>query len=170
MSEAILTMYPDPARVKRISRERREAASIVRQGARLGSKVNRCESALNPVSCDVPKMLSGTSQNGVWVGLRACHSRSEGFGPTGEKPAPNLPSARTQNTISPYLRPNWAGEPQGTLLEVRVWDVGKSERRVVTTRIGVEGNQHHSARKGADFRLVSLRERICRTLIRRTGK
>lgn len=170
MSEAILTMYSDPARVKRISRERREAASIMRQEARLGSKVNICESALNPVSCDVPKMLIGTDQNGVWVSLRACHSRSEDFVPTGEKPAPNLPSSRTQNTISPYLRPNWAGEPQGTLLVVRVWDVGKSECRVVTTRIGIEDNQHHPVRKEADFRLVSLRERVCRTFIRRTGK
>lgn len=138
MSEAILTMYPVPARVKRISREKREAASIMRQGARLGSKVNRCESALNPVSCDVPKMLSGTNQNGVWVGLWTCHFQSEDFGPTGEKPAPNLPVSLMQNTISPYLCPRWAGEPQGTLLEARVWDVGKSECRVVITRIGTE--------------------------------
>lgn len=163
-------MYPDPARVKHVSRETREAASIMRQGARLGSKVNRCESALNPVSCDVPKMLSGTGQNGVWVGLRACHSRSEDIEPTGEKRAPNLPLSITQNTISPYFRPAWAGEPQGTLLEMRVWDVGKSEGRVVMARIGIEDNQHHPTRKGADFRLVSLRERICRTFIRRTGK
>lgn len=170
MSEAILTMYPDPARVKRTSRETREAASIMRQGARLGSKVNRCESALNPVSCNVPKMLSGTNQNGVWVGLRACHSRSEDFGPTGEKPAPNLPLSLMRNTISPYPCPSLASEPQGTPLGMRVWDVGKSECRVVTTRIGIEGNQHHPTRKGADFQLVSLRERICRTFIRRAGK
>jgi hypothetical protein len=170
MSEAILTMYPDPARVKRIPREKREAASIMRQGARLGSKANRCESALNPVSCDVPKMLLGTGQNGMWVSLWTCHFQSEDFAPTGEKPAPNLPSSLMWNTISPYLCPRWAGRPQGRLLGVRVWEVGESECRIVMTRIGIEGSQHHPARKGADFRLVSLRERICGTFIKRTGK
>lgn len=170
MSEAILTMYPDPVRVKRASRETCEAASIMRQGARLGSKVNRCESALNPVSCDVPKMLSGTGQNGMWVRLRACHSRSEDIEPTGEKPAPNLPLSLTQNTVSPNPCPCWASEPQGTPLGMRVWDVGKSECRAVIARIGIEGNQHHPARKRADFRLVSLRERTCGTFLRRTSK
>lgn len=105
MSEAILTMYSDPTRVKQNLRGRREAASITRQEARLGSKVNVCESALNLVSCKVPKMLSGTDQNGTWGGLRACHSRSEDFEPTGEKPAPNLPSLLTWNTVSPYPCP-----------------------------------------------------------------
>lgn len=105
MSEAILTMYSDPERVKRNPRGRREAVSIMRQEARLGSMVNICESALNLVSCIVPKMLLGTDQNGTWVGLRICHFRSEDFEPTGEKPAPNLPSSLTWNTVSPYLRP-----------------------------------------------------------------
>ena len=105
MSEAILTMYSDPERAKRNLRGRREAASIMRQEARLGSKVNVCESALNLVSCIVPKMLSGTDQNGAWVGLRICHFRSEDFEPTGEKPTPNLPSSLTWNTISLYPCP-----------------------------------------------------------------
>ena len=38
-----------------------------------------------------------------------------------------------------------AGEPQGTLLAVRVWEVGESERRVVMIRIGVETSPHAKA-------------------------
>ena len=49
-------------------------------------------------------------------------------------------------------------------MRVRVWEVGKSECCSVMAQIGVEVPQHHPARKGADFRLVSRRERICRTL------
>ncbi|MCY1289127.1 hypothetical protein D9M68_469890 [compost metagenome] len=38
-----------------------------------------------------------------------------------------------------------AGEPQGTLLAVRVWEVGESERRAVMVRIGVETLLHAKA-------------------------
>ncbi|CAD0262370.1 hypothetical protein DENIT_12348 [Pseudomonas veronii] len=38
--------------------------------------------------------------------------------------------------VSPYGRLR-AGEPQGDLLAVRVWDRRKSERRAVMARIGV---------------------------------
>jgi len=38
-----------------------------------------------------------------------------------------------------------AGEPQGTLLIVRVWEDGKSERRAVMVRIGVETLPHAKA-------------------------
>jgi hypothetical protein len=47
---------------------------------------------------------------------------------------------------------------------LRVKDVEESERRAVMVRIGVTACQHHPARKGADFRRVSRRERMCRTL------
>lgn len=47
---------------------------------------------------------------------------------------------------------------------VRVCEVGESECRVVTTWIEVAVCQYYLARKGADFRQVSRRERICRTL------
>ena len=58
-----------------------------------------------------------------------------------EKPAPNLPLSLTQNTENPHFRPLllWAGQPQGRLLRVRVREVGESECRVVTARIGAEG-------------------------------
>ena len=106
MSEAILTMYSDPERVKQNPRGRREAVSIMRQEARLGSKVNTCESALNLVSCCVPKMLLGTDQkvSGLDFGLAIPEARISN--PTGEKSAPNLPSLLTWNTISPYPCPS----------------------------------------------------------------
>ena len=62
MSEAILTMYSDPERVKYNSREEYKAASIMRQEARLGSKVNISESVINLVNMNLPKMLSGKKQ------------------------------------------------------------------------------------------------------------
>ena len=60
----------------------------------------------------------------------------------------------------PVFPPEWAGRPQGKLWGVRVWDAGESECRSVMERIGVEATQHHPARKGADFRLVSLCKRV----------
>ena len=50
----------------------------------------------------------------------------------------------------------WEGGPQGTLMEQRVKDGGESEGRSVMEWIGVALpiQQHHPARKRADFRLV----------------
>lgn len=41
------------------------------------------------------------------------------------------------NVVSPYLG-LWAGEPQGTLIEMRVEEVGKSESGPVMGWIGVQ--------------------------------
>ncbi len=90
---------------------------------------------------------------------------------TGEESAPNLPLSRTRNTVSPYVRPQGQGRPQGRLMDMRVWEAGESERRLVMRWTGIEGlNRHHPARKGADFRLVSYRKKIGRTFLWRTGK
>lgn len=47
---------------------------------------------------------------------------------------------------------------------MRVKEVGESERRAVMARIGVAACQYHPTRKGADFRLVSYREKTGGTL------
>lgn len=60
----------------------------------------------------------------------------------------------------PVSPPLGAGQPQGRLLEVRVEEFGKSESRFVMKRIGVERNRHYPTRKRADFRMVSLCERV----------
>jgi hypothetical protein len=139
--EAILTMYPAPERVKPNPRGLSEAASIMRQGARLGSKVNERESVINLVKSIMPKMLTGMNQNGAWAGFGLTISEAGTTKLTGEEPTPNLPMSLTQNTESPYFRPLllWAGRPQGRLLRVRVWEVGESECRAVTARIRAEG-------------------------------
>ena len=141
MFEAILTMYPAPERVKPNPRGLSEAASIMRQGARLGSKVNECESVINLVSGIMPKMLTGMNQNGAWADFGLQNSEAGTTKLTGEKPAPNLPLSLTQNTENPHFRPLllWAGRPQGRLLRVRVREVGESECRAVIARIGAEG-------------------------------
>ena len=130
MSEAILTTYSDPEGVKQNPRGRREAASIMRQEARLGSMVNKCKSALNLVNWNLPKMLTGKNQNDEWAGLRACASRSEDFMPTGEKPTPNLPLSLTWNTVSPYPCPI-LGRPTA---RKAVGDAGMGGRRKRTLR------------------------------------
>jgi hypothetical protein len=45
-----------------------------------------------------------------------------------------------------------AGNPQGKLMEERVWDCGKSECRVVMARIRIQDLSQ--LEKGADFRMV----------------
>ena len=56
-------------------------------------------------------------------------------------------------------------------MDMRVWEAGESERRLVMRWIRIEGlNRHHPTRKGADFRLVSYRKKIGRTFLWRTGK
>ena len=50
-----------------------------------------------------------------------------------------------------------AGEPQGTLLAVRVWEVGKSECRAVMARIGVETSSHAKAGRLPTGLLVARR-------------
>jgi hypothetical protein len=56
-------------------------------------------------------------------------------------------------------------------MDMRVWEAGESERRLVMRRIGIEGlNRYHPTQKGADFRLVSRRKRVGRTFLWRTGK
>ena len=56
-------------------------------------------------------------------------------------------------------------------MDVRVKEAGESERRSVIERTRIEGLfRHHPTRKGADFRLVSHRKRVCGTFLKRTGK
>ena len=60
--EAIPDNVSQPERVKLKSRDRSGTASITRWGARLRSMVNLCESVINPVMNNMPKMLSGMNQ------------------------------------------------------------------------------------------------------------
>jgi len=62
----------------------------------------------------------------------------------------------------PVVLPFTGREPQGAPRGLRVWEEGKSECRIVMTRIGIapiENGQHHPTRKRADFPLVSYHER-----------
>ena len=95
-------------------------------------------------------MLTGLTKRFVG-GLNIVPLFSEGNQLTGVKPAPKLPSSRKWNRVSLSLCPSWAGQPQGRLTELRVWEVRESECRPVIGRIGIEGIQHHPTRKGADF-------------------
>ena len=106
---------------------------------------------LNLVTGNKPKMLTGLTKNSTVGGLNIFPLFSEDNQLIGVKPAPKLPSSRKRNRVSPSLRPSWAGQPQGRLMVLRVWEVRESKRRPVIERIGIEGIQHHPTRKGADF-------------------
>jgi hypothetical protein len=62
LSEAIPDNVSQPERVKLKSRDQSGTASIARWGARLRSKVNVCESVINPVMNNMPKVLLGMDQ------------------------------------------------------------------------------------------------------------
>lgn len=62
LSEAILTMYPGPfgrSRTRKGKVKRRASRGL---GAKLGSKANTCESVINLVMTNMPKMLTGMDQ------------------------------------------------------------------------------------------------------------
>jgi hypothetical protein len=81
----------------------------MRQGARLGSKVNASESVIIPVTGNKPKMLRGLTKRFVG-GLNITPLFSEDIQLTGVKPTPKLPPSLERNRVSPYPRPS-AGRP-----------------------------------------------------------
>lgn len=83
MSEAILTMYPDPARVKQTPRGEAKLRASRGRGLGSGSKVNTSEPMTNLVNWNVPKMLTGMNQNGMWAGLWTVEFQSKDNSPTG---------------------------------------------------------------------------------------
>ncbi len=171
LCEAIPTMKPVPLGRSQICEEEAKLQASCGSGARLGSKANRCESVINLVIPNMPKMLTGMSQNGKWAVFGLESTKAWTTSPSGNNRRLTFLFVTYTEHGKPVRPPVRAGRPQGKLLGVRVADAGKSEGRSVIERIGIEGlPRHHPTRKGADFRLVSHRKITDRTFLRGTGK
>ena len=155
----------------RIREEEARLQASCGSGARLGSMVNKREPAINLVIPDMPKMLTGMSQNGTWAVFGLDPAKAWTTSPSGNNRHLTFLFVTCTEHGKPVRPPARAGRPQGQLLDVRVAEAGESECRSVIERIGIEGlPRHHPARKGADFRLVSHRKITDRTFLRGTGK
>ena len=107
--------------------------------------VNICELLINVVNCDKPKVLTGLSQNGKGSGMDAPNSSIADNAPPAERQNPSLHSGQALNHMGtcmergkPVGLPVKEGEPQGTLMGLRVEDGGKSQCLPVMGGIGVE--------------------------------
>ena len=120
--------------------------------------VNTCEPAQRPSRASKLKWLTSLSQK--------ARRRVGGFnGATswstvlpGRQQVPNPAKTSEAERGNPVSSPARAGEPQGDLMGVRAWEVGRSERRPVMGRIRVStlpGTKVSPRPTGA-----SLRERV----------
>ena len=110
--------------------------------------VNICESLINVVSRNKPKMLNSPRRadrlepKGKWSGTGVIASPVADVAPPAERRDLTHIEVLARNVVSPlFSRQTLSAresEPQGTLMGQRVWDVGESECRSVIERIGVE--------------------------------
>ena len=132
--------------------------------------VNICESLINAVSRNKPKMLNSPRRadrlepKGKWSGTGVVASPVADVVPPADRRDLTHIEVLARNVVSPLLS-LWESEPQGTLMGQRVWDVGESERRSVMERIGV-----YPTRKRADFRRVSRHENTWKTALTRESR
>lgn len=122
------------------------------------------------VSGEQPKGLIGCGQNGKGSRICVCSSHITDGVPSANSQYLTLhvqcekrgkPIVLLSDTIFTPNREE--SEPQGQPMGLWVEDVGKSECQPVIGWIGIASKfrQHHSTRKRADFRRVSLHESIC---------
>jgi RNA-directed DNA polymerase len=90
--------------------------------------------SLNVVIIDKPNVLTGLSQNGARQGLASVCWVSMDIAPPADRRGPSRSEIHAEQD-KPVVLPATAGEPQGTLLALRVRDCGKSERLPVMGRI-----------------------------------
>ena len=100
--------------------------------------VNKCELLINVVNHDKPKMLTGLSQNGKGSGMGAPNSPIADGEPPAERQDLTHTGTRPERGKPVGLPDIRESEPQGTLMGLRVWDGGESERLPVMGGIGVE--------------------------------
>ena len=137
--EATPTMYPDPERAKQTPRGQAKLRASRGRGLGSGSKVNVCEPMINLVNWQHAKDADRHEPKGTWGGLWMSLVPEQGQQPPpGNSRHPTSQLSLMWNMVSPYSRPSGQSEPQGTPMGVRVWEAGKSERRAVIARIGIE--------------------------------
>jgi len=137
--------------------------------ARLDGMVNVSELPINAVMTNKPKMLVAWTKRYV-AKMSPFREATRRCSATGEQAGPNPSRHLSRNRVSPYRRPSPSGTTPynesvrigGKPLAVRVKERGKSERRSVIERTGVERHymmhRHHPTGNRADFRMVSHHE------------
>ena len=121
----------------RVARHEHDLRASTRMGTRLVGMTNEGELLINIVMLSEPKMLTGSGQNGTWRDCSLVSWDNTDKHATGGEAGSNPLVLLERNRVSPYYRPMRAGRPQGRLMEVRVEERGKSERRSVMDRIGI---------------------------------
>jgi hypothetical protein len=146
-----------PQRGGRTSREGiRRLRTPRRSGARVDGRANSGELLINAVRTSKPKALIGLNQNGTWPGAGVSPFPCRRCRATGEQAEPTPSVIHPWNVVSPSFslrgRPAARWSPMGR----RVEDEGKSERRPVTVRIGVESSDEITPRESGPTSLGSF--------------
>jgi len=105
LCEAIPTMKPVLLGRSQIREEEAKLQASCGSGARLGSKVNRCKLVINLAIPDMPKMLTGMSQNGTWAVFGLEPAKAWTTSPSGNNRRLTFLLSPARNTVSPYVRP-----------------------------------------------------------------
>ena len=155
-SSSLRTMYPQSKDCCPTREGKADLPASGGKGLGLDGMASICESSINVVRYNEPKMLSGSNQNGMWQRSRGCplprtwtqrHRRIEG----------DLSHLVIQTEHGkPVVLPFAGRQPQGAPMGLRVWEEGKSECRAVMTRIGVAASANITPRESGQTSLWSL--------------
>jgi RNA-directed DNA polymerase len=98
---------------------------------------NTCERLKRAVTPNKPNVLTGLDQNGMRQGMASDEWAIMDRTPPAHRTGPHHPEIHTEQG-KPIVLPATAGEPQGTLLALRVKECGKSEGPSVMDGIRTE--------------------------------
>jgi hypothetical protein len=146
-----------PHRGGRSSREgsRRLRASR-RSGARVDGRANTGELLINVVRSNEPKTLTGSNQTVCGQVQWDLPSPVVALRATGEEAEPAPSVIRPWNVVSPTSSPRGRPAARRSPMGRRVKDEGRSERRPVTGRIGVESSGKITSRESGPTSLGSF--------------
>jgi len=146
---------PEPG--GRISREGiRRLLAPRRSGTRVDGMANSGELPINVVRTDKPKTLTGLNQNGTWPGAGASPFPCRRCRATGEQAEPTPSVIHPWNVVSPSSSPRGRPAARRSPMGRRVGDEGRSERRPVIGRIGVELSSKITLRESGPTSLRSF--------------
>ena len=105
--------------------------------------VNVCELLINAVTLNEPKMLTGSTQKGMWLDISLSIGNTRTVKPPAKRQDLNHSFVSYAKHVKPVSLPCEASEPQGTPLGMRAEDGGKSKSHSVMGRIGIEQKQYY---------------------------
>jgi hypothetical protein len=155
-SSSLRTMYPQSQDCCRTREGKADLPASGGAGLGLDGMASICESSINVVMYNEPKMLSGSNQKwyaAVELGFPSAQSWTQGH----RRIEDDLTHLVIQTEHGkPVVLPFAGRQPQGAPMGLRVWEEGKSECRVVMTRIGVAVKTNINPRESGQTSLWSL--------------